>query len=73
MDEAAAFFHALEQACQAQLLADAAAANGLKKKIIDDAQASSTKEKSGTPEILFTQFKPEYEMVLKETNGEFLN
>lgn len=73
VDEAAALFHALEQACEAQLLAEAAAANGCKKKIIDDAQAASTKEKSGTAEILFTQFKPEYEMILKETGGDFLD
>jgi len=72
VDEAAALFHALEQACQAQLLAEAAAANGCQKKIIGDAEAAFTKEKSGTAEVLFTQFKPEYEMILKETGGDFL-
>lgn len=73
VDEAAAFFHALEQACQAQILAEAAAANGCQKKLIGTEEAAFTKEKAGTAEVLFTQFKPEYEMILKETGGDFLS
>lgn len=73
VDEAVAFFHALEQACQAQLLAEAAAANGCKKMLIDEGEAAATKAMAGKPEVLYTQFKPEYELVLKQTGGEFLS
>jgi ribulose-5-phosphate 4-epimerase/fuculose-1-phosphate aldolase len=72
VDEAAAFFHALEQACHAQLWAEAAAANGCKKMLIDEGEAAATKKAAGTPGVLYTQFKPEYDLVVKETNGEFL-
>ncbi len=72
VDEAAAFFIALEQACQAQLLAEAAAANGIPKKLIEEKEAVYTKQQSGTPPVLFMQFKPEYDLILKETKGEFL-
>ncbi|KAH8883208.1 class II aldolase and Adducin domain-containing protein [Thozetella sp. PMI_491] len=73
VDEAAALFIALEQACQTQLLAEAAAANGLEKKYVGNAEAAYTKKGSGTPEVLFMQFKPEYDLILKETKGDFLD
>ncbi|KAJ5116041.1 hypothetical protein N7456_000389 [Penicillium angulare] len=73
VDEAAAFFIALEQACQAQLLAEAAAANGLPKKFVGDEEAKFTKEGSGSPAVMFMQFKPEYDLLLHETGGDFLN
>jgi ribulose-5-phosphate 4-epimerase/fuculose-1-phosphate aldolase len=72
VDEAVAYFHALEQACQAQLLAEAAAANGCQKRLINDTEAAFTKGAAGTAAVMFTQFKPEYQMLLKETGGEFL-
>ena len=71
VDEAVAYFHALEQACQAQLLAEAAAANGREKKLIADSEAAFTKQGAGSAEVMFTQFKPEYQMLLRETGGEF--
>ncbi|EXJ84042.1 L-fuculose-phosphate aldolase [Capronia epimyces CBS 606.96] len=71
--EAVAFFIALERACQAQLLAEAAAANGVQKKYIGDKEAAYTKEQSGTPAVLYMQFKPEYDMILKESGGDFLD
>ena len=70
--EAVGYFIALEQACQAQLLVEAAAANGIPKKLVGDEEAKYTKQNAGQPEVLFMQFVPEYEMVLKETNGDFL-
>jgi len=27
---------------------------------------------AGRPDVLFMQFKPEYDLILKETKGEFL-
>jgi hypothetical protein len=66
------YFIALEKACQAQLLAEAAAANGISKRHIGQKEAAFTKENAGTPAVMFMQFKPEYDMVLKESGGEFL-
>ncbi|KAK3633147.1 hypothetical protein LTR56_015923 [Elasticomyces elasticus] len=71
VDEAVAYFHALEQACQAQILAESAAAKGCQKRLIHDAEASFTKEGVGNAAVMFSQFKPEYQMLLKETAGEF--
>ncbi|KAJ6102186.1 hypothetical protein N7486_004613 [Penicillium sp. IBT 16267x] len=78
--EAAAFFIALERACQTQLLVESSIAPGsvrsalenLKKTIVDDETASYTKKGAGSPEAMYMQFEPEYQLVLKETNGEFL-
>lgn len=70
--EAVAFFIALERACQAQLLVEAAAANGIQKQYIGQQEAAYTKEQSGTPAVMFMQFKPEYDMILKESGGDFL-
>ncbi|KAL6249594.1 hypothetical protein RBB50_003447 [Rhinocladiella similis] len=72
VNEAAAYFIALENACQAQLLAEAAAANDIPKKIIGEKEATYTKEQSGTPAVLYMQFEPGYNMILKETGGDFL-
>ena len=71
--EAAAFFIALERACQTQLLVEAAAASGLQKTFVGDEEAQYTKDGTGNPEVMYMQFKPEYELIIAETGGEFLN
>lgn len=79
--EAAAFFIALERACQAQILIESAIAPGsvggnagiLQKSFVDDEAAAYTKKGTGSPEVMYMQFKPEYDLILKETNGEFLD
>lgn len=72
--EAAAFFIALERACQTQLLVESAIAPGdLKKTIVGDGEAQYTKNGTGTPEVMYMQFVPEYQMILKETGGDFLS
>lgn len=77
--EAAAFFIALERACQAQLLTESAiapgtngAAGGLAKTYVSHEEAKYTKEGTGSPEAMYMQFAPEYQMILKETKGDFL-
>ncbi|KAL2815804.1 class II aldolase and Adducin domain-containing protein [Aspergillus cavernicola] len=77
--EAAAFFIALERACQTQLLVESAIAPGtrggnagIKKTLVDDVAAAYTKRGTGSPEAMYMQFKPEYEMILKESGGDFL-
>ncbi|KAF6808723.1 class ii aldolase adducin domain-containing protein [Colletotrichum plurivorum] len=77
--EAAAFSIALERACQAQLLVESAIApgsngalSGLRKTLIDHEEARYTKEGTGTAEVMYMQFVPEYQMILKESGGDFL-
>ncbi|KAF5510546.1 Meiotically up-regulated gene 14 protein [Colletotrichum siamense] len=77
--EAAAFFIALERACQSQLLIESAiapgsngAASGLNKTLVDDEEAQYTKDGTGTPEVMYMQFVPEYQLILKESGGDFL-
>ncbi|KPM41017.1 hypothetical protein AK830_g5512 [Neonectria ditissima] len=73
--EAAAFFIALERACQAQLLVESSIApNGtsLKKTLVSDQEAQYTKDGTGTPEVMYMQFEPEYRHVLKVSGGDFL-
>lgn len=73
--EAAAFFIALERACQTQLLVEAAIApNGscLKKTLVSDEEAKYTKQGTGTPEVMYMQFEPEYQHILKVSGGDFL-
>lgn len=78
--EAAAFFIALERACQAQFLIESAIApgtvggsvTGLQKTIVGDEEAQYTKDGTGTPSVMYMQFDPEYQMILKESGGDFL-
>lgn len=73
--EAAAFFIALERACQTQLLVEAAVApegSQLKKTLVSEEEARYTKKGTGTPEVMYMQFEPEYRFILKKTAGDFL-
>lgn len=73
--EAAGFFIALERACQTQLLVESAVApdgSQLKRTLISDEVAQYTKDGTGTPEVMYMQFEPEYQFMLKKTKGEFL-
>ncbi|ODQ82279.1 hypothetical protein BABINDRAFT_10742 [Babjeviella inositovora NRRL Y-12698] len=62
VDEAAYLFTLMERTCQAQLMADAAAAGGFEKKVIGDEEAAYTYHTSADPETLFTEFQPEIEL-----------
>jgi len=72
VDEAAILYSMLENACHSQLLAEAAAANGIPKKIISQEAAQYTAEFAQNPHNLYTEFQPEYELLVEETNGRFL-
>lgn len=58
VDEAAFWFLSLERTCQAQLLADAAAAGGYEKKFIDEEEAAYTATQVGGPEKGWLAFQP---------------
>ncbi|OBT38989.1 hypothetical protein VE00_10359 [Pseudogymnoascus sp. WSF 3629] len=70
--EAAAFFIALERACHTQLVTDAAAASGLQKRYVSDEAAKYTSKTTSNSEVMYAQFWPEYNLLLKETGGDFL-
>ncbi|ETS74073.1 hypothetical protein PFICI_13939 [Pestalotiopsis fici W106-1] len=78
--EAAAFFIALERACQTQLLVESAtipssvggAVSQLSKTFVTEEEAEYTKKGTGSPDVMYMQFVPEYQMILKETKGDFL-
>lgn len=53
VDEAAFLFYSLDKACESQLLAEAAAANGVEKIIISDKAAAYTAESAQNPVSLF--------------------
>lgn len=78
--EAAAFFIALERACHTQLLTEAVVAphtiglsTGLKKTFVGAEEAAYTKNSTGSPEVMYRQFDPEYQLILKETSSDFLS
>ncbi|QGI69715.1 hypothetical protein CEK26_002047 [Fusarium fujikuroi] len=61
VDEAYFLMTLIERACQCQLLAEAAAANGIQKVLISDASAKYTFENSSDPETLYWEGQPDLE------------
>ncbi|KAF5374972.1 hypothetical protein D9758_000234 [Tetrapyrgos nigripes] len=72
VDEAVYLFAALDRQCKVQLLAEAAAANGIPKTIISKEDAEFTARTIQWWENVYVNFQPEYKLLLKETNGDFL-
>ncbi|KAJ7280291.1 arad-like aldolase/epimerase [Mycena rebaudengoi] len=72
IDECVYLFALLDRHCHLQLLAEAAAANGIPKSIISPKDAEYTVKTTGYWEALYLNFQPEYELLVKETNGDFL-
>ena len=73
VDEAAFWFISLDKTCHAQLLADAAAAGGLKKHFINEKEAAHSAQEVGGPEKGWLAFQPYYDEQLHKTGGSFLN
>ncbi|KAK6856475.1 arad-like aldolase/epimerase [Apiospora arundinis] len=73
VDEAAFWFLSLERTCQAQLLADAAAAAGYEKKYIGDEEAGYAVHQLGGPEKGWLGFQPYYDEQMAKTGGAFLH
>lgn len=73
VDEAAFWFLSLDRTCQAQLLADAAAAGGGYEKIlIDQDECEHSAQSVGGPEKGWLAFQPYYDEMLARTQGDFL-
>lgn len=61
VDEACFLMTLMERACQCQLLAEAAAANGIPKVFVPDESAKYTFENSSDPETLYWEGQPDLE------------
>lgn len=72
VDEAAFLFASLDHACHSQLMADAAAANGVPKKIIAHDVAQFTANAVQNSHNFYTEFQPEFELTVEESNGRVL-
>lgn len=72
VDEAAFLFSSLERSCHSQLMADAAAANGVPKKIINHEVAQYTADAVQNQHNFYTEFQPEFDLVVEESNGRVL-
>ncbi|KAH9226690.1 hypothetical protein K456DRAFT_42934 [Colletotrichum gloeosporioides 23] len=71
VDEAAYLFTLMEKSCQVQLLAEAAAANGIPKRIIEDNVAAYTFRMTSSPDSLYREFQPDFEVEDVLSNGDF--
>lgn len=63
----------LDKSCHVQLLADAAAAGGRKKILIDEAEAEYSSKNVGGPAKGWLAFQPYYDEIVAKTGGSFLN
>ncbi|KAL4945177.1 hypothetical protein BDV06DRAFT_231584 [Aspergillus oleicola] len=72
VDEAAWLFVSLDHACHGQLMAEAAAANGIPKKVIPDHVAKYTADAAQNPHNFYKEFQPEFDLVVEESNGRVL-
>ncbi|KAI0170790.1 class II aldolase/adducin N-terminal [Pestalotiopsis sp. NC0098] len=70
VDEACFLMTLMERACQCQLLAEAAAANGLPKILISDESARYTFENSSDPETLYWEGQPDLQYEEYMCGGE---
>ncbi|KAF2136915.1 uncharacterized protein K452DRAFT_279355 [Aplosporella prunicola CBS 121167] len=72
VDEAAYLFTLAEKSCEIQLKADAAAASGIPKVLIDDKAAEYTFKMTSDPEALYCEFQNDYEYEKAISGGDFL-
>lgn len=71
VDEAAFLFYSMERACEGQLLAEAAAANGHKKVLITDEEAEYNFRMESDHETCYCEFQVYYDYEDHHLKGEF--
>ena len=71
VDEAAFLFTSMEKSCQVQLLAEAAAANGLKKVVINDEEAAYNFKMESDYETCYCEFQAYYDYEDAMLHGAF--
>ncbi|KAH0584653.1 hypothetical protein H2248_010184 [Termitomyces sp. 'cryptogamus'] len=72
VDEAAHLFTALDKQCHVMLLTAAASSSGLKPNVIGKEEAEYSAKFLQEPEITYSNFQPEFDLLVEETNGAFL-
>jgi len=73
VDEAAHLFVALDRQCKVQLLTERASADqGIQRTLIDKEDAEFSAKVLHDPHVMYANFKPEYDLLVEETNGSFL-
>ncbi|GAA5997118.1 uncharacterized protein JCM10292_006221 [Rhodotorula paludigena] len=70
--ECAYYFSNLDRLCKVQLMVEAAAANGIKKVVIDDVDAAFTAATLQNPHNVFANWRPELELLIEERGHFFL-
>lgn len=65
-------FRLVENTCRVQLLVESAQAGGLRKNIIDDEDAAFTAATLTHPDTTYTNFQPEYNLLVQERGHIFL-
>ncbi|KAI1506616.1 arad-like aldolase/epimerase [Biscogniauxia marginata] len=70
VDEAGFLFGLMDRACDMQLRAEAAAANGLAKNIISDEEAAYNFRMASEPNALYREAQPDLEYELEAAGGE---
>lgn len=73
VEEACFLMTLMERACQCQLLAEAAAANGLPKILIPEESAKYTFDNSSDPETLYWEGHPDLEYEAHVSKGGYRN
>ncbi|KAG6830934.1 hypothetical protein H0H92_013862 [Tricholoma furcatifolium] len=73
VDEAAFLFTRLEKQCQTMLLVEAARSANLQPKQIQQKDAEYSAKFIQDPLVSYSSFQPEYDLIVEETNGSFLN
>ncbi|WKT40435.1 Class II aldolase/adducin N-terminal [Fusarium oxysporum f. sp. vasinfectum] len=71
VDEAAWLYTSMENSCRVQLLAEAAAANGMPKVLIEDEEANFNFDVESDPEICYCEFQVYYDLEDEMSNGAF--
>ncbi|POR38326.1 Uncharacterized protein TPAR_01467 [Tolypocladium paradoxum] len=71
VDEAAYLFTLMEKSCQIQLMVEAAAANGIPKRIVNEDVAAYTFKMTSSPESLYCEFQSAFEVEDALSNGAF--
>ena len=71
VNEACFLMTLLEGACRTQILAEAAAANGIPKIMVSEESARYTFENSSDPETLFWEGQPDFDYEEHKSNGAF--
>ncbi|KAF2418044.1 arad-like aldolase/epimerase [Tothia fuscella] len=72
VDEAAYLYTLMERSCEIQLMVEAAAANGIKKVLVEDEAAAYTFKMTSDPEALYWEFQPDLDYEFAR-NGDFKN